>query len=32
MWEIGDAVKVISKTELNGESKELLPICLLGTN
>lgn len=26
MWNIGDIVKIISKTELNGESKELLPI------
>lgn len=26
MWNIGDTVKIISKTELNGESKELLPI------
>lgn len=28
MWNIGDIVKIISKTELNGESKELL---LIGT-
>lgn len=26
MWSIGDTVKIISKTELNGEVKELLPV------
>lgn len=26
MWSIGDILKVISKTEVNGELKELLPI------
>ena len=32
MWSIGDTVKITRKTEVNGEIKELLPICLLGTN